>query len=99
MFIYRLTNALEKHHIPYAIVGGHAVALHGALRGTIDIDFVINWNKKNLLQSPFICFADDASIFSETENQFSLSEHNNNNNNAMQSSFFSRKIEFATPSA
>jgi len=51
MFIYRLANTLEKYQIPYAIVGGHAVALHGALRGTVDIDFVINWNKKNLLQA------------------------------------------------
>lgn len=51
MFIYRLANALENHKIPYAIVGGHAVALHGALRGTIDIDFVIQWKKNNLLQT------------------------------------------------
>jgi hypothetical protein len=51
MFIYRLVNALESHKIPYAIVGGYAVALHGALRGTIDIDFVIKWQQNNLLQA------------------------------------------------
>ena len=49
MFISNLCNTLTKHHVPYAIVGGHAVALHGALRGTVDIDFVLRWNKKNLI--------------------------------------------------
>ncbi len=33
----------------YAIVGGHAVALHGAVRGTVDIDLAIAWNRKNLV--------------------------------------------------
>lgn len=49
MFISRLANALTAHGVPYAIVGGHAVALHGALRGTVDIDFVIRWQQKHLL--------------------------------------------------
>ena len=33
----------------YAIVGGHAVALHGAVRGTVDIGLAITWNRKTLL--------------------------------------------------
>jgi hypothetical protein len=37
----RVVKALNQHKIPYAIVGGVAVALHGAPRGTIDIDIVI----------------------------------------------------------
>ncbi len=32
----------------YAIVGGHAVALHGAVRGTVDIDIVLAWNRKTV---------------------------------------------------
>ena len=32
----------------YAVVGGHAVALHGAVRGTVDIDIAIAWNRKTL---------------------------------------------------
>lgn len=32
----------------YAIVGGHAVALHGAVRGTLDIDIALNWSKSAL---------------------------------------------------
>ncbi|HEY9036813.1 MAG TPA: DUF6036 family nucleotidyltransferase [Pseudomonadales bacterium] len=48
MFITHVTNALTAHGVPYAIAGGHAVALHGALRGTVDIDFVIRWQKKHV---------------------------------------------------
>jgi hypothetical protein len=29
-------------------VGGYAVSLHGAIRGTMDIDIVINWTLPNL---------------------------------------------------
>ena len=48
MFIYRLIEALEKRKVDYAIAGGYAVALHGAVRGTVDIDIVLRWTKKNL---------------------------------------------------
>jgi len=48
MFITRVCNALQEAKIPYAIVGGYAVALHGIPRGTIDIDFVIQWTYENL---------------------------------------------------
>lgn len=48
MFIYKVVEAFEKADIGYAIVGGYAVSLHGALRGTVDIDFAIKWNLNNL---------------------------------------------------
>lgn len=48
MFIHEVCKALKKDNIPYAVVGGYAVAFHGAIRGTIDIDIVINWTLKNL---------------------------------------------------
>ena len=48
MFIYRLTEALETRGVDYAIAGGYAVALHGAVRGTVDIDIVLRFTKKNL---------------------------------------------------
>lgn len=41
MFIIRLANTLDNHAVNYALVGGYAVALHGAVRGTVDIDIVI----------------------------------------------------------
>ena len=34
--------------VRYAVVGGHAVALHGAVRGTVDVDIALTWNKKAL---------------------------------------------------
>ena len=49
MFILKVASTLEKHKIPYAIVGGHAVALHGAVRGTLDIDLITSWTLENLI--------------------------------------------------
>ena len=48
MFIHDVCAALEKADLTYAIVGGYAVALHGAPRGTVDIDVVIQWSLQNL---------------------------------------------------
>ena len=45
----RVCAALEHAKVRYAVVGGHAVALHGAVRGTVDIDVAIAWNKKTLI--------------------------------------------------
>jgi hypothetical protein len=38
MFLQNVIQSLEKYHIKYALVGGYAVALHGAIRGTVDIE-------------------------------------------------------------
>jgi hypothetical protein len=48
MFIYDICQAFDKAKVLYAIVGGYAVALHGAPRGTLDIDIAIHWTLKNL---------------------------------------------------
>lgn len=48
MFLDKVCNALNKKNIPYAIVGGYAVALHGIVRGTIDVDIAIHWTLQNL---------------------------------------------------
>lgn len=50
MFIIKAIKKLKEHKIPYALVGGHAVALHGAVRGTLDLDFIIKWNLNNLIK-------------------------------------------------
>ena len=34
----KVCAALAQAKLRFAIVGGHAVALHGAVRGTVDID-------------------------------------------------------------
>lgn len=48
MFLHDICNALEDAKISYAVVGGYAVALHGAIRGTVDVDIVIQWTLENL---------------------------------------------------
>lgn len=51
MFLNKICNVLQAAKIPYAIVGGYAVALHGIPRGTFDIDFVIQWTLENLKET------------------------------------------------
>ncbi|HUD70353.1 MAG TPA: hypothetical protein VMQ62_00195 [Dongiaceae bacterium] len=41
MFLLEVVGALDAARVPYLLVGGYAVALHGAVRGTVDIDLVI----------------------------------------------------------
>lgn len=48
-FFDRVLSALESHGVRYAIAGGYAVALHGAVRGTVDIDLVLQIDRKNLV--------------------------------------------------
>lgn len=48
MFIVQVCEALKKANIPFAIVGGYAVSLHGVPRGTFDVDMVIQWTLENL---------------------------------------------------
>lgn len=47
-FLSRVSNALETAGVRYALVGGYAVALHGAVRGTVDIDLVLRWSADDL---------------------------------------------------
>jgi predicted nucleotidyltransferase len=49
MWIFKVIDAFEEKRVQYAIAGGYAVALHGAVRGTIDLDLVILLSEKNLL--------------------------------------------------
>ncbi|MFQ5549296.1 MAG: hypothetical protein ACE5FV_13455 [Woeseia sp.] len=47
----RVCTTLHDAGVRYAVAGGHAVALHGAVRGTIDLDVVLAWNRKSLLKA------------------------------------------------
>ena len=47
----RICAALHDAGVSYAIVGGYAVALHGAVRGTVDIDLVFPWTERTLVQA------------------------------------------------
>ena len=44
----RICGALRDAGVRYAVVGGYAVALHGAVRGTIDIDVALPWSPRDL---------------------------------------------------
>lgn len=48
MFIKKLVKKLNQRSIPYSIVGGYAVVIHGVIRGTLDIDLVTSLTKENL---------------------------------------------------
>lgn len=47
MLIDRVVTALRQARVRFAIAGGHAVALHGAVRGTLDIDLVLALSRGN----------------------------------------------------
>ena len=47
MLLERLCDAFEKEALPYALVGGFAVALLGAPRGTLDIDCIIRHTEED----------------------------------------------------
>lgn len=49
MFLLEVTKVLHDFKVPYALVGGWAVALHGFERGTYDVDLVVTLDAKNLL--------------------------------------------------
>ena len=51
MLIEKVIKTLNQHRVQYTLVGGYAVALHGAVRGTVDIDFVVALNQRSYRQT------------------------------------------------
>ncbi len=51
MFLLDVVKSLKKHQVDFTVVGGYAVALHGAVRGTIDLDLCIALNEKAFTQT------------------------------------------------
>ncbi len=47
MFLYEVARALRRAKARFAVVGGYAVALHGAVRGTVDLDIILAFKKKD----------------------------------------------------
>ncbi|MES2504725.1 MAG: nucleotidyl transferase AbiEii/AbiGii toxin family protein [Myxococcota bacterium] len=45
----KVCTCFEKNNIPYALVGGYAVALHGVPRGTFDMDFIIRFRENDFI--------------------------------------------------
>lgn len=42
MLLYELVNTFDKNKLGYTIVGGYALALHGLVRATMDVDLVLS---------------------------------------------------------
>jgi len=47
MFFFSVIESFNLARVPYALVGGYAVALHGAVRGTVDIDLVLRFTERD----------------------------------------------------
>lgn len=47
-FLARIGMTLDAAGVRYAVVGGYAVALHGAVRGTVDVDLILRWDLRTL---------------------------------------------------
>ncbi len=48
--IERLASELNTAKVPFAFVGGVALALHGAPRGTVDVDVVTEFSESNFIR-------------------------------------------------
>jgi len=83
MFLKKLCSVLEKFEIRYALVGGYAVALHGAVRGTVDVDIVIEWQLDTLkaTEAALNSLGLKSIIPVSSEDMFSNREHYINNRN------------------
>jgi len=51
MLLLRVARAFDRTRVPYALVGGYAVALHGAVRGTVDVDLVIRLREGDFVRA------------------------------------------------
>ena len=47
MLLLKIADLFDQDRIPYAIVGGFGVALHGVVRATVDIDLVLNRKERD----------------------------------------------------
>ncbi len=49
MFLIDIVSVLAKNNVSYAVVGGYAVSLYGAVRGTVDVDLVISLTESSYI--------------------------------------------------
>jgi len=47
MLLYQIVEAFKRDEIKYAIVGGYALALHGLVRATMDVDLVLTLKQED----------------------------------------------------
>jgi len=44
MLLYEITDIFDQNKLKYALVGGYALAMHGLVRATMDVDVVLRLN-------------------------------------------------------
>ncbi len=47
MLLYEVTDSFQAAKLKFAVVGGYALALHGLVRATVDVDLVLNLTEHN----------------------------------------------------
>ena len=47
-FLQRVCTALDDAGVAYALAGGQALALHGVVRATVDVEVVLRWQPHTL---------------------------------------------------
>lgn len=90
MFLTRVCQSLNQAKIQYAIVGGYAVALHGAVRGTVDLDLVLSLDKRSFVraESVFSALGLQSRLPVTAEQVFEFREDYIKNRNLVAWSFF-----------
>ena len=48
MFLLEICKNLKAAKVPFTVVGGYALALHGIVRATMDVDLVISLKQRDL---------------------------------------------------
>jgi len=96
MFLHQVLDSLEKANVKYALVGGYALALHGIIRATIDIDVVVRLSKKQLkaAEEAFKSIGLKSRLPIDAEQVFDFKEDYIQNRNLMAWSF----VDYANPS-
>lgn len=51
MFLYDVVKAMKESKVPFVIVGGYALAIHGLVRATMDVDIVISLKEVHLKEA------------------------------------------------
>jgi hypothetical protein len=51
MLLQKVAAAFHKEKIQYVLVGGYAVALQGAVRGTMDVDLCLAFTEKTFIRA------------------------------------------------
>lgn len=51
MFLLDIVRRFEEEKIPYLLVGGYALALHGIVRATMDVDLVVSLKEADLTKA------------------------------------------------